>query len=98
MTALDPSNDNDFTVIRAVARYLLAEHLATPPTAIAIDTSANVLAAMLRTGQLTMVVQVGVDSVTGDMGRWLHVKVPDGGMDAYIALEQLWLPPGTLTA
>lgn len=98
MTALDPSKDNDLTVIRAVARFLLTEEKGAPPTAIAIDTSAGVLAAMMRTRQLTMVVQVGLDASSGQLGRWLHVRVPDGGMDAYIEMDRLWLPPNTRTA
>jgi hypothetical protein len=93
LSTLDPSNDDDVVVIRAVARFLLTEQKGSPPTVLAIDTSAQVLSAMMRTGRLTMVVQIGLDIDTGEPGEWLHIRVPEGGMDAYIQLGQLLLPP-----
>jgi hypothetical protein len=95
VTNLDPSNDDDLVVIRAVARFLLTEERGLPPAPLAIDTSTDVLAAMMRTGHLTMFVHVGIDSNSGEPGRWLHLRVPDGGMDAYIELEALLLPPNS---
>jgi hypothetical protein len=94
LTSLDPSNDDDLAVVRAVARFLLTEQLGSPPSPIAVDTSADVLRAMMRTGHLTMVIQVGLDAGSGQPGRWLHVKVVQGGMDAYIDLDDLLLAPG----
>jgi hypothetical protein len=80
----------DRPVIRALSHQLLVAQLGGhhPPTAL-VDLQVTALSALVRAAVVTVSVQLDVRDGDTAAREWVHVRMPDGGMDAYIALDDL---------